>query len=61
MFTKQAHAEALQKIAAVDERDAACAFEAGLMKAAMDLGLNEAEYQLFRAEVEARLKAAAKA
>ncbi len=59
MMTKQAHEQALQKIAAVDERDRNVAFEAGFMKAAQDAGLNEAEYAIVYAEALKRLSAKA--
>lgn len=60
-LTKQAHEEAQKKIAEIDERDADHAFELGLMKAAQDLGLDQKEYDLFRAETIARLQKAAEA
>lgn len=47
-MTKQAHSEAIQKIAALDERDSANAVEIGFMKAAQDMGLTEEQYLAFR-------------
>jgi hypothetical protein len=55
MMTKQAHAEALQKIAAIDERDRNVAYEAGFMKAAQDADLTKEEYALVYAEALKRL------
>ncbi len=53
MMTKQAHAEALQKVAAVEKNDRAAAFEVGFAKCAQDMDLNEAQYQkLYRIALE---------
>lgn len=46
-FTKQAHADALAKIAEVDNRDSANAYELGFYKAAADMGLNDAQFAEF--------------
>ncbi len=49
-MTKTAHAEALKKIAEIDQRDANAACELGFAKAAHDLGLNEEQYRLVYAK-----------
>ncbi len=55
MLTKQAHADALKKIAETEARDEKNAFEAGFVKAASDMGLTEAEYADFYAAGMAKL------
>ncbi len=47
-MTKQAHDEAMTKIAAIDERDANNAVELGFLKAAQDMGLSQDQYNAFR-------------
>lgn len=47
-MTKTAHADALKKIAEVDQLDSNNAVELGFLKAAQDMGLDEAQYSAFR-------------
>ncbi len=44
MMTKQAHAAALKKIAAIEAIDRNNAFEIGFAKCAQDLGLDETQF-----------------
>jgi hypothetical protein len=48
-FTKQAHQEALTKIAEQDARERNDAYELGFIKAAQDMGLNEEQFAQFHA------------